>query len=375
MTVYTNIFGGSNIAPADFSYSAVTLTDAITYFSWPVEASTGTNLLAGIMDVSQSSASRQLRLPSAMEVSTGTAILFNNTGAYTYTVNDSTGTQLLSSTVGTTYQLYLTDNSTPQGTWRAFQYGAAVSTANAASLAGTGIVALGSVLSQSMPVISFSTNIAITTTSRADTYLWTGGIGTLTLPLASTAADNWFVQVKNAGTGTLTITPVGANTIDLASTLVLQPLDSAIVLTNGIDYYSLGYGQSALFAFDYVTVNVAGTGNYTLSGSELNRVAYNFTGALTGNRNVIVPNTIQQYWVTNNTTGAFTLTVKTASLSGQIVNASSSSILYSNGSQVVDADTGGISLPLPITQGGTGAVTAAAAVVNLGLNPLDGGSF
>ena len=104
MTVYTNIFGGSNIAPADFSYSAVTLTDAITYFSWPVEASTGTNLLAGIMDVSQSSASRQLRLPSAMEVSTGTAILFNNTGAYTYTVNDSTGTQLLSSAVGTTYR-------------------------------------------------------------------------------------------------------------------------------------------------------------------------------------------------------------------------------------------------------------------------------
>jgi hypothetical protein len=148
MTVYTNIFGGSNIAPADFSYSAVTLTDAITYFSWPVEASTGTNLLAGIMDVSASSASRQLWLPSAMEVSTGTAMLFNNTGAYAYAVHDSTGTQLLSSAVGTTYQLYLTDNSTPQGTWRAFQYGAAVSTANASSLAGTGIVALGSVLSQ-----------------------------------------------------------------------------------------------------------------------------------------------------------------------------------------------------------------------------------
>jgi len=310
-----------------------------------------------------------------MEVSTGTAMLFNNTGAYAYTVHDSTGTQLLSSAVGTTYQLYLTDNSTPQGTWRAFQYGAAVSTANASSLAGTGIVALGSVLSQSMPVISFSTNIAITTDARADTYLWTGGIGTITLPLASSAADNWFVQIKNAGTGTLTITPVGANTIDLASTLVLQPLDSAIILTDGTNYYSLGYGQSALFAFDYITISVAGAGNYTLSGSELNRVAYNFTGVLTGNRNVVVPNTIQQYWVTNNATGAFTLTIKTASLSGQTVNAGASSILYCNGSQVVDADTGGITLPLPIAQGGTGAVTAPAAVVALGLNPVDGGSF
>lgn len=375
MTVFTNIFGGDNIAPSSVSYASVTLSSAITQFYWPVETSANNDLIATIMDVTSNVAGYVLKLGSAEEVSTGQTILFNNPGANSFIVQDYTGTQVANVSPGTTWQIYLTDNSTPAGSWRTFQYGASISSVNASALAGTGIIALGSLLSQSMPVLTYSANYTLTVPDRAYTFLWTGGVGTFTLPLAATSGNNWFVQFKNAGTGVVTIQTVGANTIDGGASIYLQPLESCIVLTDGVNYYSLGLGQSAVFAFDYTTINVAGSGAYTLAGAELNRVAYEFTGVLTGNRTVIVPNTIQQYWVTNSTTGAFSLTIKTATTPGVSINQGSSSILYCNGNQVVSAETGGLTFPLSIALGGTAATTAAQAVVNLGLNPVDGGTF
>jgi hypothetical protein len=375
MTVFTNIFGGDNIAPSSVSYAAVTLSTATTQYYWPVETSANSDVIATIMDVTSNSAGYILKLGAANEVSNGQTILFNNPGANSFIVQDFTGVQVANISPGTTWQIYLTDNTTAAGTWRTFQYGASVSSVNASALAGTGIIALGSLLSQSMPVLSYASNHTLTVPDRAYTFLWTSGVGTFTLPLASTAGNNWFVQFKNAGTGVVTIQTVGANTIDDSASISLQPLDSCIVLTDGVNYYSLGLGQSAIFSFDYTTINVAGTGNYVLSGAELNRVAYEFTGVLTGNRVVIVPNTIQQYWVTNSTTGAFSLTIKTATTSGVSVTQSASTILYCNGNQVVSAETGGISLPLPISLGGTGATTAAQALINLGLDPIDGGTY
>jgi len=375
MTVFTQIFGGTNISPSDVSYADVTLSQAITVFSWPIETSANGNLIANIMDVTSNNSTYKLQMPEATQASTGACVLFNNPGANSFIVTDSLGTTILSAAPGTTWQLYLTDNTTAAGTWRAFQFGAALSAQNAAALAGTGIIALGSLLSQSMPMQQFTVNHTITIPDRALTFLWTGGAGSFTLPLASTAGNDWFVQVKNAGSGALTILPAGTNTIDAQSSLTLQPLDACILLTDGIEFYTLGLGQSAVFAFDYTTVNVAGSGNYVLGGAELNRIAYEFTGVLTGNRNIIVPNTVQQYWVRNSTTGAYTLTIKTASTSGVAVVQGTSTILYSNGNQVVSAETGGISLPISISQGGTGAITAAGALVNLGLDPVDGGTF
>ena len=118
--------------------------------------------------------------------------------------------------------------------------------------------------------------------------------------------------------------------------------------------------------FDYTSIAVPGTGNYTLTGSELNRIAYNFTGVLTGNRVIIVPATVQQYWVSNATTGAFTLTVKTSAGTGVTITQGARGIFYSDGTNVVDADTSNVSVPISIADGGTGATTAAGARINLG---------
>jgi hypothetical protein len=87
---------------------------------------------------------------------------------------------------------------------------------------------------------------------------------------------------------------------------------------------------------------------------------------LTGNRNIIVPATVQQYWVTNNTTGSFTFTIKTAAGTGVAITSGASAICYCNGTNVIAAETGGISIPVAVSQGGTGATSAAAARINLG---------
>jgi len=183
---------------------------------------------------------------------------------------------------------------------------------------------------------------------------------------AGTLGNNWFFQLRNEGTGALTVDPPGSQTINGSSTLGFQPGDSAVIFTDGSNFYTIGYGQAPVFAFDYTSISVAGTGNYTLSGSELNRIAYNFTGVLTGNRVIIVPQTVQQYWVANNTTGPYTLTVKTSIAAGTAVAQGSRSILYCDGTNVVAADTGGISVPISVAQGGTGATTAGNALINLG---------
>jgi hypothetical protein len=365
MTTYTNIFGGSNISPAEISYAEVSLA-ANTTFDWALETAPSTNLIAGIMDVTATSGPWSLTLPSALEASTGQAILFNNVGSNSFIIRNNSGTQVAAPAAGQVWQIYLTDNTTAGGTWLAFQFGAAVSTANAASLAGTGLVAIGSLLSLAMPVTFFGTNYSAGIDDRAKTFIWNGGAGTLTMTAAGTLGNNWFIQLRNEGTGAILVDPPGSQTINGSSTLSFQPGDSAIIFTDGSNFYTLGYGQSPVFAFDYTSISVAGTGNYTLSGSELNRIAYNFTGVLTGNRTIIVPQTVQQYWVANNTTGPYTLTVKTSIASGYAVNQGSRAILYSDGTNVVAADTGGVAVPISISDGGTGATTAGNALINLG---------
>jgi hypothetical protein len=365
MTIYTDVFGGANIYPSEISYSSLTLT-ANVYLSWPEETSTNQNLATRIIDVT-ANAGLSIYLPDASKSGTGNTILFNNVGANTVTVRNSTGTQVVTVGSGELWQVYLTNNTTAAGTWQALQYGAAVSQTNASSLAGTGIVAVGTLLSQSVPVTSFNANYTAGVNDRAKMFNWTGAGGTLTLPDATAVGNNWFIYLRNSGSGAILADPPGLITINGAVSLSFQPGDSAIIASDGTDFYTIGFGQSATFAFDYTVIDIAGTGTYTLVGSELNRIAYRFTGALTGNRTVVVPATVQQYWVDNQTTGAYTLTIDPSGPgTGFNVGQGERVILYCDGTDVLNATTQGISVPLTIAEGGTGATTASGARINLG---------
>jgi hypothetical protein len=364
---FTQVFGGTTIYPSDVSYLALALT-ADTALEWPLESNTGVNPAARIIDVTPSG-TYSIFMPPADETGVGQTILFNNLGPQTVTVKNSAGATLLSMAQGEQWQIYLTDNTSAAGSWRVFRYGAATAQAQASALAGFGLTATGSTLSQSTPVVLLNSNYTAGAPDRAKAFVWTGGVGTFTLLSAVTAANDYFVSLRNGGVGDVTIATQGSETINGGASLVLQPGDSATVVTDGLNWYTLGLGQSAVFAFDFTSVNLGGlSGNYTLAGSELNRIAYQFTGVLAGNIEIVVPNTVQQYWVSNNTTGgSFTLRVRTsAQTPGVLVPRGSRAILYSDGSVVVDAETGGIATPIAIADGGTGSTTAGGALINLG---------
>lgn len=365
MTTYQDVFGGANVYPSDISYSELTFVED-TVLQWPLDAVVTVNPVTRIMDIDSDDGSWSLTMPSATQVSPGETILFNNIGSYTVEVLDFDAVQIVTVAPGEAWQIYLTNNTTDAGSWRTFQYGAGVSSANASALAGTGIVAVGTLLSQSIPITAFNSNYTAGVADRAKMYNWTGAGGTLTLPQPAVVGDNWFLYLRNSGSGAIVADAPGVTTIDGSASLSLQPGESAIIASDGSNLYTIGFGQSATFAFDYTVIAVAGTGNYTLTGSELNRVSYRFTGALTGDRDIIVPATVQQYWVDNQTTGAYVFEVRTPAGLGVTLASGERAILYSDGTDVLRADTAGVSYPIAIAQGGTGATTAGAALINLG---------
>ena len=363
---YTSVFGGATIYPSNVSYFYTDLSTQDVVLQWPLETVPSTNVAASIVDVNCTAAGRSVFLPAANLASQGQTILFNNVGTTTFTVRDTGGNTIMTVDSGLLWQVYVTDNTTINGAWQVLQYGVGVSSANAASLAGYGIKAISSTLNQSHPVTSFNSTYTAGSVDRAKVLVWTGGVGNLYLPSAATVGNDWFVILRNQGTGNITVDPAGTNLIDGALLKDIPPTNSCFIISDGTSFYTIGYGQNVNFAFNYTSISVAGSGNYTLSTAEQNKISYKFTGALTGNRFIIVPPTVQQYWVDNSTTGSYTLTVKTASGTGFAVPQNSRAILYCDGTNVVNASTASIPTPISIALGGTGATTANGALINLG---------
>ena len=352
---YTQVFGGTTIYPSDVSYLALALS-ADKALEWPLESNDPSNPAARIIDVT-TSGSYSVTLPDATQTGAGQTILFNNLPASTnsFLVKDYSGSTIATVGVGEQWQVYLSDTSTAAGTWRVFRYGASTATVQASALAGYGLTVTSNTLSQSLPVTTFNTSPrTLLATDRASALVWTGtGTGTLNLIGAATVGNNFFIAVRNSGGGDLTVDAAGSETIDGAPTLALRPGESANLLTDGLTWYTLGLGQEAVFAFDYTSITVTG-GTYTLAGSELNRIAYKFVGTLSADQYVVVPSTVQQYWVDNATTGAYNFYLQTSGGTPVGVGQGTRGIYYCNGTNVVDADTATISLPVGATDGGTG---------------------
>lgn len=287
-------------------------------------------------------AALNLYMPAATQVSDGQSALIRNIGAKTFTVVKSDGSTIVSIASGVAQYVYVTDNTTVAGTWSSITFGTGTSAANAADLAGYGLTALSTTLNQSYTTRQIYSNYTLIASDRASFLVWSSGAGTFTLPSASSVGNNWFVMIRNGGTGVLNVVPSGTDTIDSLSSTQLLTTESFVLVSNGTNWNTFGYGQSANFFFTILNKVVTG-GTVTLSSAEASSIIQEYTGTLTSNCTVILPPTVQLYSLQNGTSGAFTLRFNTAlGATPLLLPAGQTVIAICDGTNVYNAQTASV---------------------------------
>ena len=338
MTTYVSPYTGQTINPSQVGFENLSIS-VDTYLEWPINGNT-TDVVANILDVTATTNGLHLYMPPATQVSVGQSTLIRNIGSHDFTVVDIGGNTIVVVVASTAQYIYVVDNTTVNGSWQSLQFGAGTSAANAAALAGYGLKAVGTTLNTVMPPFQVGSDYTILVSAQSQTVVWTGGAGTITLASASSVTLGWFVNIKNDGTGTLNVQPVGTDTIDGDSYFQLQPAESFTLVSDGSFWVSYGYGQSNLFVFTELVLNIT-SGVYTLSATQAANLIQQYQGTLTGNVTVILPPVVQFYAISNNTTGSYTLAFSTGISGGSTVSLAQNQtiILICDGINVYNAQT------------------------------------
>jgi len=341
MTTYSNPYTGQTINPSQVGYESLTIS-VDTTLEWPINGNVS-DVVANIIEVTATTTGIELIMPPASSVSEGHSVLIRNIGSNPFTVVKSNLATIVTIASGVAQYIYVTDNTTDAGDWSTVTFGAGTSSANAADLAGFGLTAISTTLNQSYDVRGLFSSYAVLITDRASFLVWEGGAGTFTMPSASVVGNNWFVIIRNGGTGILNIAPVGTDTIDGDATAQLQLGESFVIVSDGTNWNTFGYGQSSQFFYTILSKVVTG-GTVTLTSAEAANVIQEYTGVLTSNCEVILPPTVQLYSLQNNTTGSFTLTFKTGSLGAAtiILPQNQTVIAICDGTNVYNAQTASV---------------------------------
>ena len=321
-TTYTDAITGSIIAPTEVSYYALALI-VNTQLIWPgylPPTQTGANPLVPaprVLDVTPAAGTviYNIYLPQGNLGSVGTDILVNNKGSTSFTISDVAGGNSTNVAPGSSYYFYLQDNSTTAGVWRSTQFGATTSAADANQLAGAGLTALNGVLNTEVAVVQFnSPGYVVNDASRANAYVWRGGLGSMQLPDPATLSANWFILIRNQGSGTLTLS-LPASSTALINQQSSQPVEIGtsnwVVLDSSTgNYFSFGTTNQQ-FVFTSATYDADGIPINTLSlinGAPVIQRYISRSSTRTQNLAVTFPATSSLYSVVNSTTGAYNIT-------------------------------------------------------------------
>lgn len=236
---WTTTFGGNAINPSQPSYAALTIA-ANQPLVWPLESAGGQPYVAAQIDVTATAGGLQLQMPPGNTGSNGAQSLVTNVGTNAFTVTDQAGNAIAVIATTQTWLITLIDNTTANGSWRAYQLGSTVSEAVAASLAGNGLQAVGSQLVTFWGTRSTATNTTIASADRSTLIEWTGMTGTFQLGATASLTPGWFCGVTNQGTGAVTVTCTGGELIDGLPSITLQPGNSGMIIARSGNFSTVG---------------------------------------------------------------------------------------------------------------------------------------
>jgi hypothetical protein len=132
-----------------------------------------------------------------------------------------------------------------------------------------------------------------------------------------------------------------------------------VIVSNGVDgYATFAYGRSNTFAYTQLAKVVTG-GTTTLTAVEYANVVQGYSGVLLSNQIVVLPSTVQIYYLNNQTTGSFSLTFKTSAVSAATVTVAQGQTLtvVCDGTNVYNSSSasGGTVTTLTINSGSAAA--------------------
>ena len=335
MTTFTSPFTGDIVEPTDVSYYALSFS-ADVELAWPTYQAPGSTAVAAarIMDCTPSTSGLNITLPPASQGSVGSDILFRNLGSSSFTITDYSGTQSATLAAGQARYFYLVDDSDVTGSWHNFTYGTGTSSADAASLQGAGLTTLSGKLATTNNIVQYSAPFTLNDASRAITYVWTGGLQSITLPSMADISGGWYFMVRNNGTGALTFNSAGVEEINGQTSVTLNPGDSGIIVAdkNGGNFYTVGLASPTNVSFTSATYDVD-----SIIGNSFSLVSYApmiqtyvaLAGTRTATLNVTLPAITQLYVFSNNTNNS------TYNITFQVSGSSQTPIVFSSGTVAI----------------------------------------
>ena len=236
------------IVPANAGLNVITLSpsNSIVNLVYPTTFIQSPNYLAAAIIVDQEAGfiGGKIIMPSALIVTQSVVCSIKNTGSNSIEIQNFDGGTIVTIDPGVCKLLFLLPSDTAAGVWDAITIGTGTSGADAAILAGYGLIAIANKLNSCYKTETESTPITLAANSDAKLYSWQGGAETLNLNSYIPTQDGFYFLIKNESpsNGILTLS---ATSIDGGPSVTLTKNQSCFVIYNIADttWKTVGLGN------------------------------------------------------------------------------------------------------------------------------------